>query len=96
MKRFFTLLIIFILVFPVAFAEVSDISSLSEDELFVIWRDSARQLRTTGAYPFLSLKKGPSGEEVSALQTRLSELIFYTPITSKYDKSKRNPHPLDS
>lgn len=80
------MLFIFVLLSPVALAEAPDISALTQDELFSAWRDAAGQLRASGAYPFAALKKGSVGEDVTALQTRLSQLNFYTPVTSEYDK----------
>lgn len=87
MKRLLTLLLGLMLVLPGALAEAPAISGLSQDELFAVWRDAAKQLRAIGAYPFSALKAGASGEDVAALQTRLSGLNYYVPVTSSYDKA---------
>lgn len=62
-------------------------SATQADELLASWRELGRQLRENGSYPFVELKKGSAGEDVHALQERLTELRFYTPSTGEYDKT---------
>ena len=49
----------------------------SPDELLAQWNQLGDQLRALGNYPFVELKKGDTGNEVRALQTRLAELGYY-------------------
>jgi len=53
-------------------------SSYTPDELLQQWEQLGALLRESGAYPFVELRKGDSGYDVKALQTRLSELGYYT------------------
>ena len=46
------------------------------------------RLRTLGAYPFVALKSGSKGDEVTALQTRLKELGYYAKeVGATYDSA---------
>ncbi len=53
------------------------LSAYTPEELLQQWTALSAQLRADGAYPFSDLKKGDTGYEVTALQTRLTELGYY-------------------
>ena len=52
-------------------------STYSPDQLLAQWLALSNVLRGLGKYPFVELKKGDTGLDVQALQTRLSELGYY-------------------
>jgi peptidoglycan hydrolase-like protein with peptidoglycan-binding domain len=47
------------------------------EELLQQWYELNTLLKENGIYPFVELKKGDTGYEVTALQTRLKELGYY-------------------
>ena len=53
-------------------------AGFTPDELYRQWQDIGALLRANGLYPFTALEKGDVGYEVTALQTRLAELGYYT------------------
>lgn len=69
-------------------AESIDISTLSATELLALWQSAGDRLKEIGAYPYIELSKGDEGIDVTNLQTRLSELYYYSgELTGKYDSS---------
>ncbi|MCE5343590.1 MAG: peptidoglycan-binding protein [Eubacteriales bacterium] len=55
------------------------------EELLQQWYQLGALLRENGLYPFVDLKKGDTGYEVTALQTRLKELGYYQKeVTDNY------------
>lgn len=88
MKRLLALLLAFILLVPSALAEVPDISALGKEDLLALYESTAARLKELGYYPYVELKSGDTGAEVTALQERLSELNYLTKTaTGKYDKN---------
>jgi len=59
-------------------ASVTPAPSYTPDELLQQWYQLGDQLRAYGVYPFVELRKGDTGYDVQALQTRLAALGFYT------------------
>lgn len=58
--------------------DASQYASYTPEELLQQWYDIGALLRANGLYPFVDLEKGDAGFEVTALQTRLAELGYYT------------------
>ncbi|NLI21866.1 MAG: hypothetical protein GX418_10005 [Clostridiales bacterium] len=56
---------------------VSTTVTAAPEELLQQWYQIGAQLRVNGLYPYVELKKGDTGYEVLALQTRLAELGYY-------------------
>lgn len=55
----------------------SPLSAYTPDELLQQWYQIGAMLRENGNYPYVELRKGDTGYEVRALQTRLAELGYY-------------------
>jgi hypothetical protein len=53
------------------------LSSYTPDELLQQWYQIGAMLRENGFYPYVELRKGDTGYEVKALQTRLAGLGYY-------------------
>lgn len=53
------------------------IQEATPEELLQQWYQIGTLLRENGNYPYVELRKGDTGYEVKALQTRLAELGFY-------------------
>ena len=53
-------------------------STYTAEQLTQLWVELGALLRANGTYPFTELEKGDVGVEVTALQTRLKELGYYT------------------
>jgi peptidoglycan hydrolase-like protein with peptidoglycan-binding domain len=89
MKRTVAVLLIAILLTPIlAFAAQLDISAIPDDELLTLHAEITSALRDRGIYPYIELKSGASGDEVTRLQRRLAELGYYTKDpTGKFDKN---------
>ena len=63
---------------PDATALVSQMAATyTPDQLLDQWKALSDVLRGLGKYPFVELKKGDTGQDVRALQTRLAELGYY-------------------
>lgn len=82
-------LLVFIIVFFVsAIAETAlpDISSMSIEDLLRMRDEINAQLESKGYIVYYDIERGAKGEEVSAIQERLSELGFYAgKTTGKFD-----------
>ena len=57
---------------------VAPSSSATPEGMLQQWEQLGALLRENGTYPFVELRKGDAGYDVTALQTRLAELGFYT------------------
>ncbi len=57
---------------------VTPAPTYSPEQWLQLWYQIGDMLRAEGNYPFVELRKGDSGSEVRALQTRLAELGYYT------------------
>jgi peptidoglycan hydrolase-like protein with peptidoglycan-binding domain len=82
MKRLMTMLLVVLLLLTAAPALGETVSATSAftgtpEELLQQWYQLSALLKENGAYPFVELKKGDAGYEVTALQTRLKELGYY-------------------
>lgn len=65
----------------------TSLSAYTPEELLQQWYQIGAMLRENGKYPFVELRKGDTGYEVRALQTRLKELGFYKKeVTLNYGK----------
>lgn len=63
---------------PDAAALVSQMAATyTPDQLLDQWKALSDVLRGLGKYPFVELKKGDTGLDVRALQTRLADLGYY-------------------
>ncbi len=91
MKRIITLIVSAMLLLSAVPALGEDVSAtdaaqsidaafadFTPDELLQQWYQIGMLLRADGLYPFAELEKGDVGYEVTALQTRLKELGYYT------------------
>jgi peptidoglycan hydrolase-like protein with peptidoglycan-binding domain len=57
---------------------VTPAPTYSPEQWLQLWYQIGDMLRANGTYPFVELKKGDSGNDVRALQTRLAELGYYS------------------
>jgi hypothetical protein len=65
----------------------ASLSAYTPDELLQQWYQIGAMLRENGNYPYVELRKGDTGYEVKALQTRLAELGFYKKeVTDNFGK----------
>ena len=61
---------------PSALSSTS-LSAYTPEALLQQWYQISAMLRENGNYPYVELRKGDTGYEVRALQTRLAELNYY-------------------
>lgn len=87
MKNTYRLIALIILMLCVAFPSLGEQVTLpvvtpaptySPEQWLHLWYQIGDMLRAEGNYPFVELRKGDSGSEVRALQTRLADLGYYT------------------
>ena len=88
MKRLVSIVILVVMFSSVALAEIPDLTIYSYEDLILIWNKAGELLRQSGYYPYVELLLQDSGDDVSALQKRLTELNYYSkPITGKFDSN---------
>lgn len=86
MKKLAAFLVALSLILSCAFAQ--DLTQMTAEELLTLREQVNDRLRETGAYPFTTLKSGVKNEDVTALQTRLAFLGYYSgEITGKFDSA---------
>lgn len=94
MKKLLALALSALLLFfaaPARAVEKTDIENMSAEDLLALRDDVNARLRELGAYPFTALKRGVKGEDVTALQNRLTELGYYAKaVNGSYDTNTAN------
>lgn len=92
-KKLFVLLMILVMVLPYVGVAAINTSyknwakELDDDGLLEFYTFIAQELRNRGKYPYVELKSGASGDEVTSIQKRLVELGYSNKdATGKFDK----------
>ncbi|NLX83029.1 MAG: hypothetical protein GXZ04_04345 [Clostridiales bacterium] len=85
-KKITLALLILFLFIPSAFATTQDYLELPPEQLLEMWQKIGEKLKEEGYYPYIELKQGDKGDDVTFLQEKLTELNYYNKqITGRYD-----------